>query len=36
MFAIAGAGLIAKPATVIRARAIWDLAGQRWLDDGFW
>jgi hypothetical protein len=28
---IAGAGLIAKPATVLRAWAVWDLAGRRWL-----
>jgi hypothetical protein len=33
---IAGAGLIAKPATVMRAWALWDLAGKRWLREAFW
>jgi hypothetical protein len=33
---VAGAGLIAKPATVIRAWATWDLARKRWLREGFW
>lgn len=33
---IAGAGLKHKPATAIQAWAVWDLAGKRWLYEGFW
>jgi hypothetical protein len=33
---IAGAGLKRKPATEVRALAAWDLAGKRWLHEGFW
>ncbi len=33
---IAGAGLIHKPATAIRAWAIFDSAGKHWLREGFW
>jgi hypothetical protein len=28
---VAGAGLIAKPATAFRAWALWDLANRRWI-----
>jgi hypothetical protein len=33
---IAGEGLIAKPATAIRAWAVWDLAGRRWICERIW
>ncbi len=33
---IAGAGLIAKPATAIRALAIWELAGRCWISERIW
>jgi hypothetical protein len=33
---VAGAGLERKPATAIRAWAVFDLAGKRWLREGFW
>jgi hypothetical protein len=33
---IAGAGLIAKPATAFRAWALWDLASQRWICERMW
>src|SRR5262249_45832269 len=33
---IAGEGLIRDPATDLRAWAVWDLAHERWLDEGFW
>jgi hypothetical protein len=33
---VAGEGLKHKPATAIRAWAVWDLAGKRWLREGFW
>jgi hypothetical protein len=33
---IAGEGLIAKPATAIRAWAVWDLADRRWIRERIW
>jgi hypothetical protein len=33
---IAGAGLKRDPATAIRAWAVWDLAGRRWLSERIW
>jgi len=33
---IAGAGLIRDPATEIRAWAVWDLAGRRWISEQIW
>lgn len=36
MFGVAGAGAEHLSATGIRAWAVWDLAGKRWLSEGFW